>query len=249
MTDKEESEFYRNYNRHVRERGVIVQNSVEEYHEKSIKTAKERYKIVKEFFSNKAVLEIGSSTGAFLSLLENCETNACELAKDNLEYSKKFLTGMGYESLEEVNNSSFDVICMFHVFEHIKNPISFLNKCKSLLKHDGIILIEVPHSGDALLDLFNLSDYKDFLFQPMHPMVYNEKSLDQIFSQANLHKQKVIYHQRYGLDNHLSWLINRKPGGDDLLKKLFSSNAEYKDTLIRIKKTDTIYYIAGKDNV
>ena len=70
MTDKEESEFYRNYNRHVRERGVIVQNSVEEYHEKSIKTAKERYKIVKEFFSNKAVLEVGSSTGAFLSLLD-----------------------------------------------------------------------------------------------------------------------------------------------------------------------------------
>ena len=108
MTDKEESEFYRNYNRHVKDRGVIVQNSVEEYHEKSIKTAKERYNIVKEYFSNKEVLEIGSSTGAFLSLLTNCQTNACEIAKDNLEYSRKFVNGKCYESLEEVNNSSFD---------------------------------------------------------------------------------------------------------------------------------------------
>ena len=68
MSDKQESEFYRNYNQHVKQRGVIVQNSVEEYHEKSIKTAKERYSVVEEFFSNKVVLEVGSSTGAFLSL-------------------------------------------------------------------------------------------------------------------------------------------------------------------------------------
>ena len=138
---------------------------------------------------------------------------------------------------------------MFHVFEHIKNPISFLDKCKTLLKDDGIILIEVPHSGDALIDIYNLNEYKDFVFQPMHPMVYNERSLDYVFSQVNLHKKQVIYYQRYGLDNHLAWLKNHKPGGDKLLEELFSSDSEYKDTLTRIKKTDTIYYIAGKGNV
>ncbi len=84
------------------------------------------------------MLEIGSSTGAFLSLLDNCNTNACELATDNLEYSKQFINGKAYNSIEEVEDNNFDVICMYHVFEHIREPIKFLNSCKPLLNGGGL---------------------------------------------------------------------------------------------------------------
>ncbi len=113
----------------------------------------------------------------------------------------------------------------------------------------GYIVIEVPHSDDPLITLYDCEEFKDFVFQPMHPMVYNEKSLDYVFKKSGFYKEEVIYHQRYGLDNHLSWFKNKKSGGDNILSELFASNEEYKKKLISIKQTDTIFYIAKVGNV
>jgi SAM-dependent methyltransferase len=244
MSKEEEKEFYENYNEYVKIRGFTVENSVEEFHEKSKTTANERLNVVSKFFNNKKVLEIGSSTGAFLSLLNDCNTNACELATDNLNYSKQFINGKAFNSLDDVDENNFDVICMFHVFEHIREPIIFLNTCKTKLNRGGRIVIEVPHSNDPLITLYDCKEFKDFVFQPMHPMVHNEKSLDYIFTKSGFKKEEVIYHQRYGLDNHLSWFKNNKPGGDNTLRELFSTNDDYKNKLKSIKQTDTIFYIA-----
>ena len=249
MSEDEEKEFYKNYNQHVKDRGVTVQNSIKEFHEKSKLTANERFNIVKKFFDNKKILEIGSSTGAFLSLLDNSNTNACELTPENLEYSKQFINGYAYSSIEKVTDKNFDVICMFHVFEHIRKPIEFLNTCKPLLNRGGYIVIEVPCSSDPLLTLYNNSEFKDFVFQPMHPMIYNEKSLNYVFKKSGFENEEVIYHQRYGLDNHLSWFKNKKSGGDVALRELFSDNSEYKNKLQEVKQTDTIFYIARVNNV
>jgi SAM-dependent methyltransferase len=244
MSEKKEKEFYKDYNQHVKDRGVTLENSIEEFHRKSKIIAKERLKIVKRFFFNKKVLEIGSSTGAFLSLLDTCNTHACELTINNLEYSKQFISGSANNSLDNVKENNFDVICMFHVFEHIRKPVEFLNTCKSLLNKEGCILIEVPCSDDPLITLYNCEEFKDFVFQPMHPMIYNEKSLDYVFNKSVLKKEEVIYYQRYGLENHLSWFKNKKSGGDVKLTELFENNIEYKNKLEDIKKTDTIFYIA-----
>lgn len=244
MNEKEEKEFYKHYNKHVKNRGVTVQNSVSEFHEKSKEIAKERLHIIQKYFNNNKVLEVGSSTGAFLSLINNAETNACELTTDNLKYSKQFINGCAYSSIDEINETNFDVICMFHVFEHIREPYYFLNKCLSMLTQGGRIIIEVPCSTDPLITLYNCKAFKDFVFQPMHPMIYNETSLNYIFKKSGFEKEEVIYHQRYGLENHLSWFKNKKPGGDTELNALFKDNLEYKSTLEHLKKTDTIFYIA-----
>jgi 2-polyprenyl-3-methyl-5-hydroxy-6-metoxy-1,4-benzoquinol methylase len=246
MTESEELDFYKNYNTHVKKRGVTLTESVEEFHQQSKIIAQERLAVVADYFKGKKVLEVGSSTGAFLSLLDDCETYACELADENREYSRQFVNGNAYASIDTVTESQFDLICMFHVFEHIREPQNFLKQCKKLLKDGGVILIEVPHSEDPLISIFDSAAYKDFIFQPMHPMVYNETSLDYVFNKAGFDKDNVIYHQRYGLDNHLSWFKNAKSGGDTNLTKLFSSILEYKNILEQMKKTDTIYYVASK---
>lgn len=247
MSEEEERAFYANYNEHVKARGVITTQSVDEFHQKSLPMAQERLSVVEAFFQPGAqVLEVGSSTGAFLSVIPQCETYACELADDNREYSSQFATGGVFESLESVENQSFDVICMFHVFEHIRRSHKFLDQCLKHLKPEGRVLIEVPCSEDPLITIFNMSEYKDFIFQPMHPMVYNEASLDYVFNKAGMTKEKVIYHQRYGLDNHLAWLKNRQPGGDENLQALFGDINGYRQRLQALKKTDTIFYVAKK---
>jgi len=46
----------------------------------------------------------------------------------------------------------FDCATLFHVLEHINNPISFLKAIKKHLSSDGKLIIEVPNAEDMLLD-------------------------------------------------------------------------------------------------
>ncbi|MDD2759811.1 MAG: class I SAM-dependent methyltransferase [Methylomonas sp.] len=249
MNDEEELAFYKNYNAHVLARGVTATATALELHNASLSAARERLAIVSKFIKEGSkVLEIGSATGAFLSLLTHCETHACELNDENRSFSTQFLTGSSYPDVASVDSGGFDVICLFHVFEHIRRPQDFLGRCKELLSAAGVLIIEVPCADDPLISLYDCEAFKDFVFQPMHPMVYSETSLDYVFLNAGYRKTEVIYHQRYGLANHLAWFKNKRPGGDAYLEGLFSGWDHYKDVLRDVRKTDTIYYIAKSMN-
>ena len=137
---------------------------------------------------------------------------------------------------------------MFHVFEHILDPYEFLGKCQKLLGDQGVIIIEVPHVEDPLLSIYNLNEYKDFYFQPMHPYVYSAKALQYVFRQSGFQEVEKIFFQRYGLDNHLAWLVNKKVGGNKYFSSLFADNETYKESLVEAQKTDTIFFIAKKRN-
>lgn len=245
MSEKEEHEFYKNFNEHIKARGLATGESLENYHNKSLVVAQERMDIVSKYFVEKSkVLEVGSSTGAFLSLLQNCDTSAVEPSDDNREFSKQFITHKAYRLIEDISESEkFDIICMFHVFEHIKEPARFLTNCKKLLKEDGIILIEVPHIEDPLISIYDIKEFKDFVFQPMHPMIYSVPSLEYIFKQSGFSSTEVIYHQRYGISNHLTWLKYKKPGGNEIFDRIFKEDKEYKRSIEFTKKTDTLFYI------
>lgn len=238
-------EFYKDYNEHVKSRGVTLTTRPGEFHQESKKLARGRYKIIKNYFKEaKSVLEIGSSTGAFLELLKDKQCYGIEPADNNRLYSKKFVKKV-YSRISDIpKNKTFDIICMFHVFEHIKNPFNFLQKCKAHLAKGSMVVIESPLIEDPLISLYSCKPFKNFYFQPMHPYIYSLKSLDYVFLKAGFLKKDVIFYQRYGLDNHLTWLSKGKPGGDNHFKDLFGNNFEYKETLKNIKKTDTLFYIA-----
>jgi SAM-dependent methyltransferase len=44
-----------------------------------------------------------------------------------------------------VEGSNFDLVIISHVLEHLKNPQDLLQKAKSALGPNGVVLIEVPH--------------------------------------------------------------------------------------------------------
>lgn len=249
MNDEEERLFYEAYNAHVQARGVTLSSTPEEFHQKSQPIARERFEVIGEWYvPGMKVLEMGSSTGAFLELLMGCECSCVEPAHDNREFSKQFVNAAFTDIADVPRFQQFDVICMFHVFEHIRNPVDFLISCKQLLRNAGHVIVEVPCIHDPLLTIYDLDVFKDFYFQPMHPFIYSEKALDICFDKAGLRKITAISHQRYGLDNHLAWLKNRQPGGDDNLRRLFADNGEYKKKLAELKMTDTLFYIGAHSN-
>lgn len=250
MDNKKERLFYLDYNKHVKSRGMTLTESRAEFHKLSRPMAKERHELLKKhILRSDKILEIGSSTGAFLEILKKEEglknLNAIEPCLENREYSKRFANEV-FENIQDVpKNKKFDIILMFHTFEHLKNPTEFLKACKSHLELKGKVLIEVPLIDDPLISLYNCSSFRDFYFQSMHPYVYSIKSLRHVFLKSGFKEKAVVYYQRYGLDNHLVWLSKGVPGGDRQLQKIFS-NIQYTEALQRTGKTDTVFYLAQK---
>jgi SAM-dependent methyltransferase len=139
----------------------------EHYISKSERNAKRRTEILQEFTSltsNTKIFEIGPGAGSFIGRIKNiteAQIEAIELGKDSYEFclGKGFkVTNVGIENY--VSTDKFDIICSFHVLEHIRSPKNFISKCYDLLNDEGLLYIEVPN--------FNRpgSKYEEFLQFP-----------------------------------------------------------------------------------
>lgn len=209
---------------------------------------KRRLSQFQKLCQNKTILDYGCGWGGFLKKLKNAKSlNGVELRKECIEHFKKIKRINVKSSISEFSDK-FDIITMFHVLEHIPNQIKTLKLLRNKLKKNGLIIIEVPHAEDFLLEFDALKEFKDFTFWSEHLILHTYSSLRTIIKKAGFNSITVDYFQRYGFDNHLGWFINKKPGGHLFFKKYNSKNlnSNYINNLIKIKKTDTLIAVAKK---
>ena len=113
-----------------------------------------------------------------------------------------------------MEGKKFDAIGLFHVFEHIRDPLEFCSELAGLTVPGGKIIVEVPSLDDPLLSVYQSEHYQEFYFQKQHPFVYSASSLQSTLEACSLEVLQLIPYQRYGLENHLAWLSRGQPGGD-----------------------------------
>ena len=96
------------------------------------------------------LLDVGCSNGAFIHAANtmgmNCE--GVEPAKEAAQAAQEAGLKVSHGFLEEVRfpDNSFDVITIFEVIEHLKDPLSILKECKRLLKPGGILGIRTGNT-------------------------------------------------------------------------------------------------------
>jgi len=198
-----------------------------------------------------SVLEIGAGDGAFLDhvsgVFPSLRLAALEIDQ-NTEAARKTLTGLReYSNFQEIRKARerFDLICLFHVLEHIVDPREFLTNCLACLTPQGRIIIEVPSLDDPLLTLYSSTAYRKFYFQRQHPYVYSSRSLRRLLEEENIHPEQLIPHQRYGLENHLNWLTKEKPGGNEQFRQIFTNfEVDYMTALEKAGFNDAVIVIA-----
>ena len=202
-----------------------------------------RFESYKELINNSKILDFGCGKGRFIQLTQEVSKRSVgvELNKVNREY----INDIGIQCvnhLSELNNEKFDLITLNHVFEHLNDPVNILIELKKYLKSDGIIIIEVPHARDLLLETFNLESFKDFIFWSEHLILHTRESLKSFGRSSGLQVKKIEGFQRYPVSNHFNWLLNGKPSGHDIYKhlnnKVFSE--QYESLLDSIDQTDTL---------
>lgn len=144
-------------------------------------------------------------------------------------------------------DSNFDIITLFHVFEHFVNPLQDLASLYEKLKPGGKIIIEVPHARDFLLHQLDLDAFKAFTFWSEHLILHTKESLTAFLKQCGFVNIGVEHFQRYPLANHLYWLAKQQPEGHLIWANLLDGKLDkvYAKKLAELYRSDTI--IAGAE--
>jgi SAM-dependent methyltransferase len=114
------------------------------------KIAMERYSRLLQYLSDEAnCLDAGSSSGEFVYLLNKrgFRAQGVEANLPYAEYSESELDLSVTKSpfSEFKTEGKFDLITMFHVLEHLENPVRDLSYLGQFLKPEGKLVIEVPN--------------------------------------------------------------------------------------------------------
>jgi SAM-dependent methyltransferase len=245
MSPEEAKEFYdKTYRFHY------DSQSAEELWNESLPEAKKRVLRFKDLYTrDTSLLEIGCASGFFLSEVKNYVKTATgvELTKEYVNYAR----GRGLdvrESLDEIPDDSCDLIFMFHVLEHIDDPVTYLRELKKKLSRNGMLIIEVPNVEDILVSVYKIRPHLDFYWEIAHNFYFSKTTLGTVIAKAG-YRYEIFPLQRYDLSNHLHWMMTGKPGGQGRFNTVFSPSLleEYERNLKERFLCDTIYAIAEKD--
>lgn len=137
-------------------------------------------------------LEVGSSTGVFLSLLKErgWEVQGVEPSATSAQAASKMgipTINTTFESAE-IPKNSFDVIIFSHVLEHMEDPHTVLNKANQILKNGGIILIDVPNFASLTARLAG-AGWK-YILPKEHRWHFTPQSLSLLLNEAGF---RVVY--------------------------------------------------------
>ncbi|MCI0531984.1 MAG: class I SAM-dependent methyltransferase [candidate division Zixibacteria bacterium] len=187
--------------------------------------AREALLLVNKYKTSGKLLEVGCAGGLFLREAQKSgfEVAGLDISEEIArEANEKF--GLSIQVGDFVNHplqsESVDVVCMFDVFEHFINPAAVLRKVKQILKPDGIVLIDIPTTKNALpyrlstLALKSLNKSRTIDSPPYHVFEYTPTTLLKLLRKAGL---KTLQAEKYSTPPRLWKSEYGKPAGRALL--------------------------------
>ncbi|MFH2138271.1 MAG: class I SAM-dependent methyltransferase [Candidatus Omnitrophota bacterium] len=155
---------------------------------------KKRLKLIERYNSSKGkrILEIGCARGEFLNFLPDCyvksgveiNESGYNFVKENYKNINVYNVRINDQDFEAQELGKFDVIIMWHVFEHINDPVVFAGNLSKLLAEDGVLIFDIPNRNSFG---FHLTQKWWFhLDAPRHLFHYDYKSMDNLMQKSKL---------------------------------------------------------------
>lgn len=120
------------------------------YVQRAGKAAIDRIKFLKKYIkiNNQVLIDIGAGGGEFVYMAKQSGFNSSGI-EPNLGYSSFSKEQYGVDvktaMLADVEDSSADILTLFHVFEHMAKPHDVMKKLYQSIKDNGYLFIEVPN--------------------------------------------------------------------------------------------------------
>jgi len=142
----------------------------------------------------KKLLDVGAGKGEFLSIARDkgFHIHGFEPSKEFCDFAfQEFGVEIHCGDLSTFTEGKkakqeFDVVSLFHVLEHVKNPKNLLLELRPMLSKEGICYIEVPNADASLLKVVDKiykvigrgwSSRLSPLHPPFHSIGYTKKSI------------------------------------------------------------------------
>ncbi len=160
---------------------------------------KKRWRLIERYVENGRLLDVGSATGDFLSVMrsqQNWKLVGIEPIHSAIVRSR---IEVGIDVVEGLLNDvpfaagSFDVITMWDVVEHVYNPVEVIRQAAHLLRPGGILVINQPNLGSIDRRLFDAAWAGYDL--PRHLYLFPADLLCSIMAEAGLEQieRKCLY--------------------------------------------------------
>jgi len=122
---------------------------------------KTAYRSLPPSLRNGNLLDIGCGVGPYLLTTRDMDWQVygVEVNETAARYARRRglqVTQGNFEAIEFPENC-FDVITLWHVFEHFPFPVRVLSKIKKMLKEDGLLLLGIPNFNSMDRKLFRSS--------------------------------------------------------------------------------------------
>lgn len=170
-------------------------------------TLQRKRKLIEKLSQNKRLLDVGCGTGHFLDYcqqhdwrINGVEPN--ELARKQAEAKTNIPI---QEDLAEIANTTFEVITLWHVLEHLPNLEQTMNQLKSLLAPSGVLIIALPNFEAYEASVFE--EYWAAYDVPRHLYHFNQKAIKHL---ANNHGLKIARTYPMKLDSFYISLLSNK---------------------------------------
>ena len=183
------------------------------------------------------LLDVGSGCGDFLhqALQAGWEVRGFEFSPAVAEVSRRKY-GIAVEvsvifDLRDHDNS-FDAVAMWHVLEHMRDPLGALRRCRELLAPGGLLALEVPN-----LNFLARKSYRYPLSLNLHLYHFSPATLSGIVRKAGF---EVLECRR----GHTGYLYRSK--AKIYAKKCLYGISQQAEKLLGINMSDSIRLYAAK---
>jgi len=204
----------------------------------------QKLKLINSFCAEeKTLLDVGCGTGDFMETAKNnnwtvfgIEPNIEARVIANIKTENKVFD---VNKFSEFNESSFNVITLWHVLEHLPNLEEQLLILKKLLKPNGVLVVAVPNYKS-----YDAQYYKEFWAAydvPRHLWHFNKESISNLFKMVSMEviKIRLMYFDAF----YVSLLSEKYKSGKMNFFKGFWVGLQSNIKSIKTKEASSLIYI------
>jgi 2-polyprenyl-3-methyl-5-hydroxy-6-metoxy-1,4-benzoquinol methylase len=153
----------------------------------------ERLDILERLTPGRKVLDIGCGAGMFLAYAAKREWECHGIEPSFFAVEIARAKGLdvyhgSYEGFFTANKDSFDVIYLKNVIEHVADPQTLLEVCRSRLTQNGVLFVEAPNDYEWMqkMGVALLKTRNSWISAPDHINYFNFNSLTKLLYRSGL---------------------------------------------------------------
>ena len=178
---------------------------------------KRKVALMNSLSKEKSILDIGAGTGHFLKQAKNSGWNVTGLEPDgdarSLAKSVNNIELLEQQALYSLQSSSYNVITMWHVLEHVYHLKKDAERITNLLKPGGSLIVAVPN-----MNSYDAKFYKEYWAAydlPIHLYHFTKSDIVNLFSQYNF---ELVETRPMVFDSFYVSMLSEKYKNGSLLK-------------------------------